>query len=108
MDFELSESEKKFRDEVRAWLEANKPHGDGASEEGQRDFIESRRTWQKKMYDAGYVGITWPKEYGGRGGGFMEQLIFNDEMIQAQAPEPINVIGLGMGGPVVIVHGTEE
>jgi len=108
MDFELSESEKKFRDEVRAWLEANKPHGDGASEEGQRDFIESRRTWQKKMYDAGYVGITWPKEYGGRGGGFMEQLIFNDEMIQAQAPEPINVIGLGMGGPVVIAHGTEE
>ena len=60
------------------------------------------------MYDAGYVGITWPKEYGGRGGGFMEQLIFNDEMIQAQAPEPINVIGLGMGGPVVIAHGTEE
>ena len=108
MDFELSESEKKFRDEVRAWLEANKPRGDGASEEGQRDFIESRRTWQKKMYDAGYVGITWPKEYGGRGGGFMDQLIFNDEMIQAQAPEPINVIGLGMGGPVVIAHGTEE
>jgi len=108
MDFELSGPEKKFRDEVRAWLEANKPLGDGAAEEGQKDFIESRRRWQKKMYDAGYVGITWPKEYGGRGAGFMEQLIFNDEMIQAQAPEPINVIGLGMGGPVVIAHGTEE
>ncbi len=108
MDFELSGPEKKFRDEVRAWLEANKPLGDGAAEEGQKDFIESRRRWQKKMYDAGYVGITWPKEYGGRGAGIMEQLIFNDEMIQAQAPEPINVIGLGMGGPVVIAHGTEE
>ncbi len=108
MDFELSGPEKKFRDEVRAWLEANKPLGDGAAEEGQKDFIESRRRWQKTMYDAGYVGITWPKEYGGRGAGFMEQLIFNDEMIQAQAPEPINVIGLGMGGPVVIAHGTEE
>ncbi|TMB97524.1 MAG: acyl-CoA dehydrogenase [Chloroflexi bacterium] len=79
-----------------------------SQQEGQKDFIESRRKWQKKMYDAGYVGITWPKEYGGRGAGFMEQLIFNDEMILAQTPEPINVIGLGMGGPVVIAHGTEE
>jgi alkylation response protein AidB-like acyl-CoA dehydrogenase len=108
MDFELSETEKTFRDEVRAWLNANKPRENGSAGEGQKGFIESRRKWQKKLYDAGYVGITWPKEYGGRGAGFMEQLIFNDEMILAQAPEPINVIGLGMGGPVVIAHGTEE
>src|ERR1700716_1499858 len=107
MDFDLSDSEKAFRDEVRAWLEANKPAADGA-DEGQKGFIERRRAWQKKLHEAGYVGITWPKEFGGRGAGFMEQLIFNDEMIQAQAPEPINVIGLGMGGPVVIAHGTEE
>jgi len=108
MDFELSESEKGFRDEVRAWLKANKPRENGSADEGQKEFIESRRAWQKKLNDAGYVGITWPKEYGGRGAGFMEQLIFNDEMIVAQAPEPINVIGLGMGGPVVITHGTDE
>ncbi len=108
MDFELSEPEKKFRDEVRAWLKANKPHDNGSMAEGQKNFIDSRRAWQKKLYDAGYVGITWPKAYGGRGAGFMEQLIFNDEMILAQAPEPINVIGLGMGGPVVITHGTGE
>jgi len=107
MDFDLSESEKTFRDEVRAWLKANVP-GKASPEEGQKGFIENRRAWQKKLYEAGYVGITWPKEYGGRGDGFMQQLIFNDEMIQAQAPEPINVIGLGMGGPVVISHGTEE
>lgn len=107
MDFDLSDSEKAFRDEVRAWLKANKPAAGGA-DEGQKGFIESRRAWQKKLHEAGYVGITWPKEYGGRGAGFMEQLIVNDEMIQAQAPDPINVIGLGMGGPVVISHGTEE
>src|SRR3981081_835690 len=107
MDFDLSDSEKAFRDEVRAWLKANKPAAGGA-DEGQKGFIESRRAWQKKLYEAGYVGITWPKEYGGRGGDFMDQLIFNDEMIVAQTPEPINVIGLGMGGPVVIAHGTEE
>ena len=108
MYFELSESEKAFRDEVRSWLKANKPTKDESAAEGQKAFIEGRRAWQKKLYEAGYVGITWPKEYGGRGAGLMEQLIFNDEMILAQTPEPINVIGLGMGGPVVIAHGTKE
>jgi alkylation response protein AidB-like acyl-CoA dehydrogenase len=108
VDFELSEPEMKFRDEVRAWLKANKPKDEGSIESNQKSWIDARRAWQKKLYEAGYVGITWPKEYGGRGAGFMEQLIFNDEMIVAQAPEPINVIGLGMGGPVVITHGTDE
>jgi len=107
VDFELDESEKAFRDEVRAWLKANAPKDD-SSETSQGTLIANRRAWQKKLNEAGYVGITWPKEYGGRGAGFMEQLIFNDEMIVAQTPEPINVIGLGMGGPVVIAHGTEE
>jgi alkylation response protein AidB-like acyl-CoA dehydrogenase len=107
MDFELDESERGFRDEVRAWLKANAPKDDSTVSD-QATLIENRRAWQKKLNEAGYVGITWPKEYGGRGAGFMEQLIFNDEMIVAQTPEPINVIGLGMGGPVVIAHGTEE
>jgi alkylation response protein AidB-like acyl-CoA dehydrogenase len=107
VDFELDQSEKAFRDEVRAWLKANAPKDD-SSETSQGTLIANRRAWQKKLNEAGYVGITWPKEYGGRGAGFMEQLIFNDEMIVAQTPEPINVIGLGMGGPVVIAHGTEE
>src|SRR5437879_12742352 len=71
-------------------------------------FIDSRRAWQAKLYAAGYVGLTWPEEYGGRGRSFLGQLIFNDEMIQAHVPDPINVISLGMGGPVVIDHGTEE
>ena len=109
MDFDLSPSEKAYRDEVRSWLRANAPRevdGEGAGD--MKGFVERRREWQRKLYEAGYVGITWPKEYGGQGLGFMEQLIFNDEMILAHAPEPINVIGLGMGGPVVIAHGTDE
>src|SRR6266699_3191064 len=107
MDFDLGEAEKAFRDEVRAWLKANAPKDDSA-ESDTKKLVENRRAWQKKLYEAGYVGLTWPKEYGGRGGDFMDQLIFNDEMILAKAPDPINVIGLGMGGPVVIAHGTEE
>ena len=109
MDFELSESERAFRDEVRAWLKTNVPHEpDGDAAGDMKAFVERRRAWQRKLYDAGYVGITWPKEFSGRGGSFIDQLIFNDEMILAHAPEPINVIGLGMGGPVVMAHGTDE
>jgi alkylation response protein AidB-like acyl-CoA dehydrogenase len=106
MDFDLSSEEKEFRDEVHAWLKANKPRENESAD--TKTFIENRRAWQRRLYDAGYVGMTWPKEYGGRGRSFMDQLIFNDEMILAHAPEPINVIGLGMGGPVVIAHGTED
>ena len=107
MDFELSPPERSFRDEVRDWLKVNAPK-DAEGDGDMQAFIESRRAWQKKLFDAGYVGLTWPAEYGGRGRTLMEQLIFNDEMILAHAPEPINVIGLGMGGPVVIAHGTED
>ena len=107
MDFELSESERAFRDELRAWLKANVPRNDvGAGD--QKSFVDSRRAWQQRLNDAGYLGLTWPEEYGGRGRGFMEQLIFNDEMILAHAPDPINVIGLGIGGPLVIAVGTQE
>ena len=108
MDFEQSDSEVKYRDEVRAWLKANAPKDDNPEDGEQKAFIESRRKWQKKLFEAGYIGITWPKEYGGQGLTYMEQLIFNNEMIVAKAPEPINVIGLGMGGPVVITHGTDD
>jgi alkylation response protein AidB-like acyl-CoA dehydrogenase len=107
VDFDLSPSEQAFRDEVRTWLKANAPRGDGADGGGELD-VEGRRAWQRKLHEAGYAGITWPKEYGGRGATLMEQLIFNQEFVKARAPQPINVIGLGMGGPVVITHGTEE
>ncbi len=109
MDFEFSADEKRFRDEVRAWLAANAPREDEEPETvGDSSWVDRRRAWQKKLHQAGYVGIGWPKEYGGRGATLMQQLIFNQEMIHARAPEPINVIGLGMGGPVIIAHGTEE
>jgi alkylation response protein AidB-like acyl-CoA dehydrogenase len=108
MDFDLTPSEQAFRDEVRSWLQANAPGQDDEPEEaGRREWIDRRRDWQRKLHQAGYVGIGWPKEYGGRGATLMEQLIFNEEMIKQRAPEPINVIGLGMGGPVIIAHGTD-
>src|SRR5437016_5965508 len=108
MDFELSAEEKQFQDEVRSWLAANAPKVEGIPNPGKKDWIETRRAWQRRLHEAGYLGINWPKEYGGRGATVMEQLIFSSAMIEARAPEPVNVIGLGMGGPVIITHGTEE
>jgi alkylation response protein AidB-like acyl-CoA dehydrogenase len=112
MDFELSPAERAFRDEARAWLTANRPawaDGDADAEDaGDQGWLERRVAWQRQLHEAGYIGLNWPKEYGGRGATLMEQLILSQEMVETRAPDPINVIGLGMGGPVIIHHGTEE
>ncbi len=110
MDFKLSLREEAFRNELRRWLEVNAP-GDWAkirrrfvTREEQTEFL---RGWQRKLYEAGYVGLHWPGEYGGRGATIMEQAIFYEEMAQAKAPELPNVIGLDMAGPAIIHHGSE-
>ena len=105
MDLTLSPSEQAFRDELRAWLADNHP---GEDPPGDDEAFEHRRTWQRKLYDAGYAGFAWPKEYGGRGATMVEQALFGEEMARAKAPPPVNVLGLVMGGPVVMNHGTDE
>jgi alkylation response protein AidB-like acyl-CoA dehydrogenase len=105
MDLTLSPSEEGFRDEVATWLRANNP---GPEPEGSLDEVMSfRREWQLKLHAAGWAGISWPKEYGGRGATMIEQAIFVGEAAAQEAPSPANVLGLAMGGPVVIAHGTE-
>jgi alkylation response protein AidB-like acyl-CoA dehydrogenase len=105
MDLTPTQEERAFRDDVRAWLAENHP---GPEPEGEEAKFEFRRAWQHKLHDAGWAGISWPKEYGGRGATLIEQAIFSEEMTRAKAPSPANVLGLVMGGPVVIAHGTEE
>jgi alkylation response protein AidB-like acyl-CoA dehydrogenase len=105
MDLTLSPSEEGFRDEVATWLRANNP---GPEPEGSLDeLIAFRREWQLKLHAAGWAGISWPKEFGGRGATMIEQAIFTGEAAAQAAPSPANVLGLAMGGPVVIAHGTE-
>jgi alkylation response protein AidB-like acyl-CoA dehydrogenase len=110
MDFKLSVQEEAFRDGLRRWLEVNAP-GDWAkirtrfaTREEQIAFL---RDWQRRLYQAGYVGLHWPKDYGGRGATIMEQAIFYEELARARAPELPNIIGLDMAGPAIIRHGTE-
>jgi alkylation response protein AidB-like acyl-CoA dehydrogenase len=105
VDLTLSPQEQAFRDELRAWLEANHP---GPEPEGDVAGFEFRRAWQRRLHDAGWAGVSWPKEYGGRGATLVEQAIYNEEIVRAQAPSAANVLGLAMGGPTVIAHGTEE
>jgi alkylation response protein AidB-like acyl-CoA dehydrogenase len=106
MDLTLNSEEEAFRDQLRAWLEANHP-GPSPGGGDQAEF-EFQREWQRKLHQGGWAGISWPKEYGGRGATLIEQAIASEEMARARAPRPANVLGLVMGGPVVIAHGDEE
>jgi alkylation response protein AidB-like acyl-CoA dehydrogenase len=105
VDLTLTAEEQAFRDEVRAWIEANHPGSPPHSDEARFPF---EREWQRKLHAAGWAGISWPKEYGGRGATLIEQAIFSEELARSGAPRPANVLGLVMGGPVVIAHGTED
>ena len=105
MDLTLSADEAAFRDELRAWLQVNNPGREPVGDEAQFQF---RRAWQRRLDDAGYAGVSWPADYGGRGATLVQQAIFFEEIVRAQAPQMANVLALAMGGPTVIAHGTEE
>ena len=66
------------------------------------------RVGPRKIFDAGYAGLTWPKEYGGKGAPYSHQAIALEEFARAEAPPHMGVIGLGMAGPTIMFHGTED
>jgi alkylation response protein AidB-like acyl-CoA dehydrogenase len=109
MDFRDTPDEAAFRTGLRAWLAANLP-ADWAERDphvGRYD-LDFARDWARRLYDAGYVGLTWPREYGGGGAPYPHQAIFLEETARAGAPDHLGVIGLGMAGPTIIAHGTDE
>jgi alkylation response protein AidB-like acyl-CoA dehydrogenase len=95
VDLRDSPAEAAFRAGVRRWLDENLPAGD-------------EREWSRKMYEAGYAGLTWPEEYGGRDAPYSHQAIVLEEFARAGAPQHVGVIGIGMAGPTIMAHGTEE
>lgn len=107
MDLNLTQSEQAFRTELRAWLDKNMP-GPWTGKLRSPEHIAYLRAWQRKLYDGGWAGISWPKEYGGRGATPIEQAIFQEEMGRYDAPEMISVIGLMIVGPTLIAVGTPE
>jgi alkylation response protein AidB-like acyl-CoA dehydrogenase len=114
MNFEFGPEHETFRKEFREWLAANLPPelclDDPADDRvaGDRETFERRRAWQKMMHAAGWVGIAWPKEYGGRGAGLIERVIWDEEYAAARAPVLPGAMGLNLIGPTVIQWGTDE
>ena len=107
MNLRDTSDEAAFRAELRAWIADNLPDNERGGRGGERRFEDFGRDWSRKLYDAGYSGLTWPKEYGGGGAPYSHQAIFLEEMARAEAPGHIGVIGLGMAGPTIMVHGTD-
>ncbi len=109
MDFDDTPEEAAWRGQVRSFLEVhNAGMVRGRDRHTDQAGAPPRQSWQATLYDAGYVGITWPKEYGGQGGTPMQQVIVNQELSRAGSAPLVNTIGLGMCGPTIIAHGTEE
>jgi alkylation response protein AidB-like acyl-CoA dehydrogenase len=108
MDLRDDADEAQFRSELRAWIDANLPAEQRGGRGGAQRFEEFGRGWSRKLFDAGYAGLTWPKEVGGAGAPYSYQAIFYEEMAAAGAPPHIGVIGLGMAGPTIMVHGSDE
>ena len=105
MDLTLSPEEEAFRDELRAWLEDNHP---GEEPKGDERGVRVSPRVAAKLHEGGWAGLSWPKEYGGRGATLIEQAIFSEEMARSGRRRRRTCSGLVMGGPVVIAHGTEE
>ena len=113
MELTPTPEQRSFRDEVRAWLRQNMPREwtarlAASSDVPRAEAYDLLRDWQRRLHAAGFIGLTWPREYGGRGLTFMEEMILAEEMALAKAPPVLNILGIGMAGPTIIAYGTEE
>ncbi len=107
MDLDDTPEQAAYRAGVRAWLDEHAHEAPSAAADG-RPEPTAWRAWQGRLAEAGLVGVTWPTEHGGRGLGPIEQVIVGQELERAQVPGPMGVIGLGMCGPALIYHGTDD
>lgn len=113
MELKDTPEQERFRREVKAWLAANLPKDWESLADRQTEntdqWMAFLKDWQRKLNDAGWAGISWPREYGGRGATIDEQLIFTEEVARARVPNLMNIsIGIELAGPAIIHHGTED
>jgi alkylation response protein AidB-like acyl-CoA dehydrogenase len=111
MDFTDNTEEASFRKEVKTFIEtqAPKPSKGMSGEEALVANWDENQAWFKKLGEKGWIAPAWPEEYGGAGLTTMQQFVLNEELALHRVPRPMHlIIGLGMAGPTIIVHGTEE
>ena len=114
MDFQYTPEQDAFRLRVRSWLAEHLPSElkvEDAMDERvapNREIFDKRMAWHKQLYQAGWIGLAWPKEYGGQGAELMEQIIYNEEYAHARAPILPGYVGLGLAGPTIAQWGSEE
>jgi len=110
MNFDFTAEENRFRDTLRAWLDQHAPAllADGPQYADPEKRWERAMRWHRALFAAGWVGIYWPKEYGGRGATLVEQYIHEEEMDRINAPGTINPVGLNIAGPTIMQWGTDE
>lgn len=106
MDFRDTPEQARFRSEAASWLDDALRGFTHAADGNARE--EQSIAWQARLHADGWAGISWPEVYGGRGLGHVHDAIFNEEAVKRDAPIPINVIGVNLVGPTIMVHGTEE
>jgi len=109
MDFSFSPEQQRFRDTLRTWLENKLRAGriPVKKSESLDAYVAEGRRWQRELYDAGWCGLAWPRAYGGKGVGLIEQIIFQEELARVGSPQLVNLLALTMVGPLLIQHGTE-
>lgn len=106
MDISFSQEENTFRDQVRTWLEENKPKE--ARPDDPLEAKEYDKAWQRTKFDGGWAGVNWPKEYGGLELGMWEQMIWHEESTRAGTSEGYMMVALNHGGLTVAYQGNDE
>ncbi|MGI8779064.1 MAG: acyl-CoA dehydrogenase family protein [Solirubrobacteraceae bacterium] len=107
MDLNDTPELAEYRAKVRAWLVEHK-HEAPAHGGDDDAAVAARRTWQRRLAEGGLAAVTWPAEYGGGGLGPLQQVVVNQEICRAGVPGIFDIIGVGMLGPTLIAHGSEE
>lgn len=110
MDLNLTDEERAFRDELRLWLTSNVPDPwpKDQRNEANPQYWQHLRDWQKRLFDGGWAGVSWPKAFGGRGASPIQLSLYLAEVARADAPQSVGVIGEALVGPTIMVAGTEE
>jgi alkylation response protein AidB-like acyl-CoA dehydrogenase len=108
MDLNDSPEEAEFRTRARIWLKETLPALGGPEPHRLEDKREYWSRWQRLLFDAGFAGLSWPREFGGAGADAKIKAVFTEEFDRAGAPERLNIIGEDFAGPTIIAFGTAD